>query len=157
MDITKINELIHSTAELYDQAEDEGCSKLDYVKMLKELSTMATEEEKLSNNYSLTRLEKEKLEFQKQLEFQKNDLEKNKLEFEKEKLEFQKESLQKTNSLSKLTLGVSICGIVIPAVVTIISKFVYARLTTNAQLHDYNDYIMESSFSKENRNHLITK
>lgn len=40
---------------------------------------------------------------------------------------------------------------------TLASKFIYAKLTINAQKHDYEDYKLESSSSREQRNNLLNK
>ena len=55
----------------------------------------------------------------------------------------------------KIQLWISIGTASVTALLGLVRLFTFAGLTLNAQKHDYEDYQLESSSSKENRNNLL--
>lgn len=97
-------------------------------------------------------LEREKFEFEKSCRLMeiRNLQEKN----EKDR-QIQVSKLIEDKSQNKKQIWISIAGVAAPLVLGIVSKCIYAGLAFNAQKHDYEDYKLESSSSKEQRNNLL--
>lgn len=93
-------------------------------------------------------LEKKKFELEKSKSEREFELKKQESSNQSRKLEIEYRRDRKARVLSYVTLGVT-------SLVSIGSKVVYYVLTKRAQDFDYNEFKIESSSSKEQRNNLL--
>lgn len=93
-------------------------------------------------------LEKKKFELEKSKSEREFELKKQESSNQSRKLEIEYRRDRKARVLSYVSLGAT-------SLVTIGSKIVYYVLTKRAQDFDYNEFKIESSSSKEQRNNLI--
>lgn len=70
------------------------------------------------------------------------------LDYRFKQLELEEKAHRRQTIISTIS-AVCTCGI------ALISKIIFAKLAYNAQKHDYEDYKLESSSSKEQRNNLL--
>lgn len=68
---------------------------------------------------------------------------------------YQVERLENEKKAQKRQFWINVAGVASTTVIAIASKVVYFVLARNAQKHDYEDYKIESSSSKEQRNNLL--
>lgn len=143
-------------AVINDEVSDEG--KHAKLKMINDVNKTVTSLEQRQNNEKDLASKKANDEKRFQIEFQKINLSEESLKLERDKFEFQKEmELQKARNEAN-DRKFKLLGIVVPVIgtvlTTVITTVTYASLTRNAQRHDYNDFQMESQFSKEARNKI---
>lgn len=129
-----------------DKQKFEKQTALDGQKLAAELSKMKTDKLASDKDYELRKLtyDLQKTNQAKQLDFQERQI---------ALQEKQSDIQQKQNTITTI---VAVAGIIIPALVTLISKIMYFKLSKRAQDHEYNDYAMEPKSSVENRS-LLTK
>lgn len=150
---TKFLCVIAKEIAIYNNIEKEEIEKLKSSEQLKS--------EKLK-----AKKESERQSFERKIKLKEMSIKEKELDLKEHQinLEDKKEdeaALDKRNKLaedikaSKRNLIVSIIGIAVPALITIGGKIAYTCLAVNAQKHDYKDYVMESGYSKEQRNNLL--
>lgn len=114
--------------------------------------------EQIKTEKARQKLEAERLKIEKERKKEETELNIAKFNLEKEKAENEKfwnaERFAEEKKHNRNQLIISIVGIAVPALLTIVSKCIYAGLAFNAQKHDYKDYVMESKYSKEQRDNL---
>lgn len=102
--------------------------------------------------------EKERFEFEKEMRIKEYELKVEQLNLERQKFEdeWNQRVMDNTKAAKreKTQFWLSVAGVAAPLVLGIVKLCTYAGLTMNAQKHDYNDYQLESSSSKENRNNI---
>lgn len=110
--------------------------------------------------------EKEKLEFERTMKKEQFNLDKSKFELEQSKLqneyqletrkrEFETEKMERESKLAIIQIVVSVAGVASTFLLGLIGKILYAKLSFNAQIHEYKDYQIEPVSSKENRQNLL--
>lgn len=157
-------ELITTDINNYKNAADDAEKESAYNKLITHYKLDTAERKVIIENGKLIEQERND-EFRRKQEKARLDLEEKRFEMEKERLSLEKQRYEdevfdrrrriaREEKSEKIALITTIVSIAVPAVVTIISKCIYASLAFNAQKHDYKDYVMESKYSKEARDNL---
>ena len=70
-------------------------------------------------------------------------------------LNIQLQKLENEKHYQTWSLVFTGAGLVVTLVLGIVGRVMYYKLASNAQAHEYNDYQLEPSSSKENRNNIL--
>lgn len=104
-------------------------------------------------------IEAMKLQFDQDMRMKEYELKVEQLKFDQTKLETEwgQKVIDNTREGKRLKvqLWTSVATVAAPILLGMMKLITYTSLTLNAQRHDYNDYQLESSSSKENRNNII--
>lgn len=123
----------------------------------KQKKDLELREKQLNNESERLKFEKEKFEFEKTIKEQDADNERVKNILDRERLDEELKIKKQELIIAKRKEMIAIITAIGTFGITLISKFIYAKLTYNAQMHDYEDYKLESQSSKEQRNNLLNK
>lgn len=160
---TKLEEILTYDLNNYENMgfNDEGKAKALAIISREANIILAEEKEQESHERWLESQKKDEERYQldksmklKELELKQLELE-HKIDEAKFDRSFQIQKFEEERRHNKWQLILSAANIGGTFLLGIITKIMFTALTVNAQRHDYNDYQLESTSSKENRTNLL--
>ena len=164
-----LKKIVESDLNLYDGIrllDDENRSKA-LSTLVKEYNLKLTEEKQLKDiefrkeQIKLDRekfnLSKKQFEFEKVMKFSSLELEKEKIAKELKLKEEELKSTKRKDRIAIITAVATGVGTILSASIAFYKAKKYVELTSIVHQHDYEDYKLESSLSKEMRNNLLNK
>lgn len=140
-----------------DAKQREHQTKIENAKLKAEAERLKLDKKRYEDEKNFNQ---RKWVFERSMRDEELDLNRQRLEIEKDRAQAEKEANEKRliqeAKRDRRQLIVSIVGVAAPFVLGLTSKIIYAGLAFNAQKHDYKDYVMESKFSKEARDNLLS-
>lgn len=163
-----LKKILEDDLKNYENVSLNDENKLKGLNAISKEMNLIMSEEKQNKDFKLREkqleIDSEKLELsKKQFELEQYSktfelkLKEESMNNEKEKLNAELELKEKELKTVKRRETIAIVTTVGTFVVSLVSKIIYAKLTLNAQRHDYEDYKLESPSSREQRNNLLNK